>query len=167
MIKKLLVAILIALPAIASAQAKFGVVNSQQIFAELPETKEAETQMEAASAKFQSEFMVLQDEYNKAYTEFQNMDANTPETIRQRRMNDIQERGQRISQFQQTASEDLDRQQQQLIAPIQQKIADAIKAVGQENNFTMIFDVVQPLYTGSDVVDATDLVKKKLGIVTK
>ena len=31
----------------------------------------------------------------------------------------------------------------------------------------MIFDVVQPLYTGSDVVDATDLVKKKLGIVTK
>ena len=156
MIKKLLVAILIALPAIASAQAKFGVVNSQQIFAELPETKEAETQMEAASAKFQSEFKVLQDEYNKAYTEFQNMDANTPETIRQRRMNDIQERGQRIR-----------RQQQQLIAPIQQKIADAIKAVGQENNFTMIFDVVQPLYTGSDVVDATDLVKKKLGIVTK
>ena len=160
MIKKLFVAILIALPAIASAQAKFGVVNSQQIFAELPETKEAETQMEAASAKFQSEFKVLQDEYNKAYTEFQNMDANTPETIRQRRMNDIQEKAQRIGQFQQSASEDLDRQQQQLLAPIQQKIADAIKAVGQENNFTMIFDVTQPVY----VVDASDLVKKKLGI---
>lgn len=164
MIKKLFVAILIALPAIASAQAKFGVVNSQQIFAELPETKEAETQMEAASAKFQSEFKVLQDEYNKAYTEFQNMDANTPETIRQRRMNDIQEKAQRIGQFQQSASEDLDRQQQQLLAPIQQKIADAIKAVGQENNFTMIFDVTQPVYVGTDVVDASGLVKKKLGI---
>ena len=161
MIKKLFVAILIALPAIASAQAKFGVVNSQQIFAELPETKEAETQMEAASAKFQSE---LQDEYNKVYTEFQNMDANTPETIRQRRMTDIQEKSQRIGQFQQSASEDLDRMQQQLLAPIQQKIADAIKAVGQENNFTMIFDVTQPVYVGTDVVDATDLVKKKLGI---
>ncbi|MDE5724305.1 MAG: OmpH family outer membrane protein [Paramuribaculum sp.] len=165
MIKKLFVAILIALPAIASAQAKFGVVNSQQIFAELPETKEAETQMEAASAKFQSEFKVLQDEYNKAYTEFQNMDANTPETIRQRRMADIQEKAQRIGQFQQSASEDLDRQQQQLLAPIQQKIADAIKAVGQENNFTMIFDMTQPVYVGTDVVDASDLVKKKLGIV--
>lgn len=165
MIKKLFVAILIALPAIASAQAKFGVVNSQQIFAELPETKEAETQMEAASAKFQSEFKVLQDEYNKAYTEFQNMDANTPETIRQRRMADIQEKAQRIGQFQQSASEDLDRQQQQLLAPIQQKIADAIKAVGQENNFTMIFDMTQPVYVGTDVIDASDLVKKKLGIV--
>ncbi len=164
MIKKLFVAILIALPAIASAQAKFGVVNSQQIFAELPETKEAETQMEAASAKFQSEFKVLQDEYNKVYTEIQNMDANTPETIRQRRMTDIQEKSQRIGQFQQSASEDLDRMQQQLLAPIQQKIADAIKAVGQENNFTMIFDVTQPVYVGTDVVDATDLVKKKLGI---
>lgn len=164
MIKKLFVAILIALPAIDSAQAKFGVVNSQQIFAELPETKEAETQMEAASAKFQSEFKVLQDEYNKVYTEFQNMDANTPETIRQRRMTDIQEKSQRIGQFQQSASEDLDRMQQQLLAPIQQKIADAIKAVGQENNFTMIFDVTQPVYVGTDVVDATDLVKKKLGI---
>ncbi len=92
------------------------------------------------------------------------MDANTPETIRQRRMTDIQEKSQRIGQFQQSASEDLDRMQQQLLAPIQQKIADAIKAVGQENNFTMIFDVTQPVYVGTDVVDATDLVKKKLGI---
>ncbi len=28
----------------------------------------------------------------------------------------------------------------------------------------MIFDVTQPVYVGTDVVDATDLVKKKLGI---
>ena len=40
----------------------------------------------------------------------------------------------------------------------------AIQSVGAEGNFTFIFENVVPLYTGSDVVDVTPLVKAKLGI---
>ena len=52
------------------------------------------------------------------------------------------------------------------MAPIQQKINDAVKAVGQEGNFTFIFPNEQGLllYTGTDVVNVTALVKTKLGI---
>ncbi len=50
------------------------------------------------------------------------------------------------------------------MAPIQQKVITAIKSVGAEGNFTMIFENVSPLYTGSDVVDVTSQVKGKLGI---
>ena len=71
-----------------------------------------------------------------------------------------------MQQFRNTASQDLARLQEQLMAPIQQKINDAVKAVGQEGNFTFIFPNEQGLllYTGTDVVNVTALVKTKLGI---
>ena len=52
------------------------------------------------------------------------------------------------------------------MAPIQQKINEAVKAVGQEGNYTFIFPHEEALllYTGSDVTDVTNAVKAKLGI---
>ena len=81
-------------------------------------------------------------------------------------MQEIQERENKINQFRQTASQDLSRLQEQLIAPIQQKFVDAIKAVGQEGNYTFIFPNEQNLllYQGADVVNVTNAVKTKLGL---
>lgn len=81
-------------------------------------------------------------------------------------MQEIQDRAAKIEQFRQTASQDLQRQQEQLLAPIQAKFNDAVKAVGQEGNFTFIFPMEGGLilYQGADVVDVTSLVKAKLGI---
>ena len=48
--------------------------------------------------------------------------------------------------------------------PIQQKLFDAVKAVGAEGDFTFIFPNGQALYQGASVVDVTDMVKAKLGL---
>lgn len=79
-------------------------------------------------------------------------------------MQELQELNDKVQQFRQTASEDIERQQQTLMAPIQERIKTAIKAVGQENNFTFILFNEVPAYVGSEVVDVTPLVKTKLGI---
>ena len=52
------------------------------------------------------------------------------------------------------------------MAPIQEKIMTAIKAVGEENGFTYILDVNSStiVYTGKDAIDVTPLVKDKLGL---
>lgn len=100
----------------------------------------------------------------KKYTEFQSLEETTPSTIKDRRLQEMQELDQKIQQFRQTASEDLQRQQQQLMAPIQQKVMTAIQTVGQEGNFTFIFENMVPVYVGTDVTDVTPLVKAKLGI---
>lgn len=163
MFKKLLLAVMVALPAMAFAQ-KFGVIETETIMANLPEMKEVQTQLQAAGQKYETEFKNLQDEMQKKYTEFQQMDESTPKTIQERRIQEIQDLDQKIQQFRQTASEDLQRQQEQLIAPVRQKVFTAIQSVGAEGNFTFIFENVVPLYTGSDVVDVTPLVKAKLGI---
>ncbi len=165
MIKKLLLAILIALPCSALAQ-KFGVIDVQSIIMVMPEYTAAQTQFTEASKKYEEEFSKLNEEMNKKVTEFQTLsqDATTPESIKQRRMEEMQELDNKIQQFRNTATQDLQRQQEQLMAPIEQKIAEAVKAVGQEGNYTFIFQQGAALYTGVSVEDITPAVKTKLGI---
>ncbi|MDE6555519.1 MAG: OmpH family outer membrane protein [Duncaniella sp.] len=163
MIKKLLLALMLAIPVSMCAQ-KFAVINTQAIMAEMPEVKAAEEQLAASNKKYQDEFQKLQEEFGKKFEEFQALDANTPETIKERRTTEMQELEAKIRQFQQTASEDLQRQQQQLLAPIQEKVLQAVEAVGAEGAYTFVFENVMPVYTGKDVTDITPTVKTRLGI---
>jgi len=165
MIKKILLAILVAFPMIAAAQApKFGVVNTQTIIQDLPDFKEAQEQVASASKKYEEEFKKLQEQMEKNYAEFQALAADTPESIKERRMQDIQDLDQKMQQFHATATQDIQRQQETLLAPIQEKVRQALNAVGKENNMTFIFENVMPVYTGTDVTDVTPMVRTKLGL---
>lgn len=165
MIKKLLLALAVILPLSGFAQ-KFGYVNADELFANMPDTKAAETQLTEASKKYEAELQKLSEELDKLYTEYQSIqnDSGTPDSIKERRMQEIQERAANVEKFRATAQQDLQRQQEQLLAPIHQKIVEAIKAVGQEGNFTGIIAEGTFLYMGNDVTDVTPLVKTKLGI---
>lgn len=165
MIKKLLVAALIALPTVAFAQ-KFAVINTQSIIEVMPEMAAARTQIENASKKYEDEFKKLTDAFQASYTEYQKLeaDASTPQTIKDRRVQELQEMQGKIEQFRTTASQDLQKQQEQLMAPIQQKVIDALKGVGQDGAYTMVFENVVPVYVGTDVEDITPKVKARLGL---
>ncbi|MCM1076375.1 MAG: OmpH family outer membrane protein [Bacteroides sp.] len=163
MIKKLLLAIMIAFPMSLFAQ-KFGVINTQELMTSLPEVKTIEEQMQAATKKYEDEFAKLQEEFNKKFQEFQALEASTPQTIRERRTQELQEIDTKIQRFRETAQQDLQRQNQQLMAPVQEKVVKAIQSVGAEGSYTFIFENVMPLYTGADVTDVTPLVKAALGI---
>ena len=163
MIKKLLLAIMIAFPMSLFAQ-KFGVINTQELIQSLPEVKTIQEQMQAATKKYEDEFAKLQEEFNKKFQELQALEASTPETIKERRTQELQEIDTKIQRFRETAQEDLQRQNQQLMAPVQEKVVKAIQTVGAEGNYTFIFENVMPLYSGSDVTDVTPLVKTALGI---
>ena len=79
-------------------------------------------------------------------------------------MQEMQELDAKIQKFRETADQDLRRQQQQLMAPIQEKVVKAIQSAGAEGGYTFIFENVVPLYTGTDVTDITATVKTRLGI---
>ncbi len=165
MLKKVLavMAVALLLPAIAAAQ-KFGTIDVNAIFTAMPETTAAQTQLQEVSKKYEAEYKKLEEEVNKKVQEFQALAADTPQSIKDRRQQEIQELAQKVETFQNTASQDIQRQQQQLMAPIQQKITDAIKAVGQEGSYTFIFENGMAAFQGTDVVDVTPAVKAKLGL---
>ncbi|MDE5684568.1 MAG: OmpH family outer membrane protein [Muribaculaceae bacterium] len=165
MFKKILLAIAVALPMSAMAQ-KFGVVDIEAVFTAMPETTAMQTQLQETSKKYEDEFMKLQEEVNKLYADFQTIqeDANTPASIKARRLQEVQDRYAKVQQFRETAQQDLAKLEQQLSTPIQQKLTDAIKAVGAEGGYTFIMpNEGLLLYTGSDVTDVTSQVRTKLG----
>ena len=146
---------------------KFGVVDIESVFTAMPETTAMQTQLQETSKKYEDEFMKLQEEVNKLYADFQTIqeDANTPASIKERRLQEVQDRYAKVQQFRETAQQDLARLEQQLSAPIQQKLTDAIKAVGAEGGYTFIMpNEGLLLYTGTDVTDVTSQVRTKLGI---
>lgn len=167
MLKKALLALALTLPVCAMAQ-KFGTVDTQAVVAAMPESAAAENTIKETSQKYEAEFAKLQEEVNKLFADYQTIqnDASTLQTIKDARMKEIQERAQKVDQFRNVAMQDLQRLEEQLMAPIQQKFDEAVKAVGAEGNFTMIFPATPGLilYQGTDVVDVTPLVRTKLGI---
>ena len=165
MFKKVIIALAfaIALPVIASAQ-KFGVVDVQTIFTSLPESAAAEKQLAEASKKYEEEYTKLREEMDKKFKEFQALGEDAPASIKERRQEELQDFSRKMEQFRNTAAQDIERQQQTLVAPIEQKIKDAITAVGQEGGFTFIFQDRMGLYQGKDVVNITADVKSKLGV---
>jgi len=167
MIKKILLALAVALPMTAAAQ-KFGTVQLDAVFTAMPESTEMQNTLSEASKKYEAEFQKLQEEVNKLVADFQNIqnDTATPDAIKERRMQEIQDKHNKVEQFRQTATQDLQRQQEQLMAPIQTKINEAVKAVGTEGGYTFIFpqEPALILYQGSTVTDVTPAVKAKLGL---
>ena len=156
MLKKLLLAIAIILPTCAFAQAKFGIVDAQSVMELMPEFKAAQEQLASVSKQYEDEYAKLTEAINKQIQEFQALAEDTPTAIRERRQHEIQDLDQRLLAFQQTAQQDLARKQQELV--------NAIKAVGSEKGFTMIYPDGVAIYVGNDVVDVTPDVKTKLGI---
>lgn len=164
MIKKIAIALAAVAIALPAAAQKFGVVDANSIFTAMPETTAANNQLNEASKKYEDEFKKLQDEFNKQFGEYQQLAADTPAAIKERREKELQELDQKMQQFRQTAQQDLQKQQQTLLAPIETKIHEAIKAVGQEGGYTFIFQHELPVYVGADVKDITADVKAKLGV---
>ena len=73
----------------------------------------------------------------------------------------------RAQEFQTTSEQDMQKKQQELMAPILQKANDAITAVGQEQGFAYIFDLDStplPYVNETTSTDVTAAVKAKLGI---
>lgn len=165
MTKRTILALLIALPLSIFAQ-KFGIINIESIMQGMPEYTAMQNQIAEASKKYEDEFGKLKAEIDKKMTEYQQLDqdATTPQAIKERRIQEIQELDQKAQQFLNSAQQDLQRLQMQLGMPIQQKVLDATKAIGQEGGYVFIFPQGISFYEGSMVEDVTPIVAKRLGV---
>ena len=164
----MLLAITATMMCFAAQAQKFGYVNTSEIFNVMPEKASAENTLKQVSDKYETEFKNLQDAFQKKMADYEaaDKDASTPQAIKDRHQQELQDEYMKIQNFQQTASQDLQRQQETLLAPITQKLQNAIQAVGAEGGYTFIFDQAAGsiIYTGTNAEDVSAKVKAKLGI---
>ncbi len=147
-------------------EVKLGHINSQEILSLMPERAEIEKTLSDLQTQWENELVKMREEYYAKIKEFQDKQATMPESIKQARQSEIVEIEQRINTFNQTASSDLQKKQQELFAPVIDKVKKAINEVGAENNYTYIFDLSTQsiVYQSPKSNDVTALVKKKLGL---
>jgi len=167
MLKKLVLVVLCTLPLALFAQdAKLGHINSQEVITLMPEIATVKKTVDELGKKWEGEIVKMREEYNNKIKEFQQKQDSMPEGIKQVRVSEIQELEQRITTFQQTAYNDLNKKQEELFSPIIDKVKKAINDVAVEGNYTYIFEMGTQtiLYHSPKSNDITALVKKKLGL---
>jgi len=142
---------------------KYGHVNSNDVMMGMPGVDSIQIKL----VEFQKDLEVL---YENMVSEFQtkkekfDKEAGTmSSSVRKIREDELVSLQNRIMEFQNNASGDIEEEQMRLIAPFQEKVQNAINDVAKENKFSYIFDTrILLYYDGGE--DVTPLVKKKLGI---
>jgi outer membrane protein len=154
---------LVALPFAVSAQ-KIGYVNSQELFALMPEVKTAQARIDSLSTQYETMFANMQEEYKKKLAEYEQKSATMTDAMKQIQEEELYGLQQRIQTAYQTAQQDIQTKQQEFLVPIREKMMKAIKNVGDKNGYTYIFDSLAMLYTATNAENLLEPVKKELGI---
>lgn len=149
---------------IFAQESKIAIVNTDEVIQVMPEFIDMQKQMADMEKKYQAEMKVMEEEYKKKYSDYMAQQDSLTENIKIRRMQELQDMEQRTQNFIQLSQQDFQKKQQELFTPIQEKLKNAIKAVGDEKGYTYIINPQVVLYAGSASVDATPFVKAKLGI---
>ena len=69
--KKLIIFLLMMLPlGVFAQESKIAIVNTQEVIQAMPEFATMQKQMADMEAKYKNEMQVMQDEYNKKYSDF-------------------------------------------------------------------------------------------------
>ena len=149
-----------------NAQNNVAYVNTLDIINSMPDKTSATERLNTLSENYKQELQVMQNEYNKKYSDFITYQENLAESIKLRRMQELTDLENQIQEFTKIAQKDIEEHEQQLLEPIKLKVNEAIKAVGIDQNYTVIYDLDNPsiMFVTPNAIDANQLVKSKLNI---
>lgn len=166
-LKILAIVVLVAVAATTNAQksSKIGHVDFGKVLELMPGQDSVKVIMDKYVQSLQGELQTMQSELEKKGAEYQKNVSTMSSIIKSTKEKEITDLQGRIEAFQQSAQQDLQAKQTELITPFVDKAKKAIKDVAKEGGFAYILNAVEDILLYSDGgEDVTPLVKKKLGI---
>jgi outer membrane protein len=166
-LKVLAIVVLVAVAATSNAQkaAKIGHTDLEKLLTEMPGQDTIKVVMEKYVQTLQGELQTMQSELEMKGADYQKNLAGMSSIIKATKEKEITDLQGRIEAFQQSAQQDLQTKNAELIAPFVDKAKKAIKDVAKEGGFAYILNANEQILLYSDGgEDITPLLKKKLGI---
>lgn len=151
----------------ANAQTpKFGHIDLQALIQIMPERATAEKQFTAYQKELEDALGIMQKEFQTIYLEYAQKKDSMTETVKKMKEDDLNAKNERIQTYQQSAQQQLQTKQQELLKPVFDKADKAVKEVGAEKGLVYVFDMSSRviLYNSKESVDILPFVKTKLGI---
>lgn len=161
--KKLFLMLVLALPFALNAQ-KLGYINTQELFSQMPELNQVKLRLDTLQGQYETQLANMQEEFNKKVAAFQSEQATLTDGVKEFRQQELAEMEQRIQLFYQTAQQDIQKKQQEFLAPLHEKMTKAIQEVGNTEGYLFIFDSAAMAYISQEAVDVMPQVKVRLGI---
>ena len=149
----------------AFAQPKFAHVNSTELVQLCPEMDKVRETLNELSKDAQETFNDMQADFNNKLAEYQSKGSTWSQAIRESKEKELTQMQQRIQEFSQSAPQELQQKQEELVAPIYQKVNETIQDLAKKGGFVYVFDVQSVLYV--DAAQSTDLTaeaRKILGV---
>lgn len=163
----LLAAFIISAGFVNAQSLKFGHIDTQQLMSIMPETKNAEAELQKIGKELEDQRTEIAKLYNEKLQTFQTKGDSLSEIARTNLITEIQDIEQRAQNFQKVAQQQFSQKQSELMKPIVEKINETIEAVAKEQALIYVFDI-QPgtpvLYKSNQSIDLLPLCKAKLGI---
>ena len=170
--KKILAIAAMALLTLAASAQKLGRVNFTELrvnFTELyqlaPEADAAREQINAMQNEAQETFSSMVEEYQTKANQYQQKSATWTAAIKDAKEKELVDIQNRIQEFQQTISQELQQKQAELMNPIMEKAQKAVQDLAKAQGIIAVFDTGSALYFDeAAVVDLTPAARKSLGI---
>ncbi|MBQ8367237.1 MAG: OmpH family outer membrane protein [Alistipes sp.] len=170
---KLTLAVVLMLSTTTVFAQKFGRVDLAAIVTNMPEFKEAQTNLEAYGKDLQDQLEQIQVEFNTKYAEYEKNVGTYTDAVRQLKEAELQQLQQRFTDFQQIAQQDMQKKEADVMNPIYDKANEAVKKVASEGGYLAIFSTTQDqpaaaglaYFDAAALTDITAAVKTELGIV--
>ena len=160
----LLVAFHLSLTA-AEAQVRFGYVSYETVLKSMPEYAEAKASVDKLKSQFEAEMKRAEDEFNTKYEAFMEGQRDFAVSIRNKRQSELQELMERNMAFKKEAQRLLKEAEEQVMKPVNEKLAAAIRKVGRERTLAFIFNTDGNTLPYVDVIqgeNVTDFVRSEL-----
>lgn len=143
---------------------KIGHVDIAQLLAAMPERDSAASVLGRETKEMQKTYDDMTDVYNKMLDDYEKNQAAFSEIVKKNKEAELLDKEKRLREFEQTATESLQKRNSDLIQPILDKILKAIDKVAGENGFTYILDVSKGsvVFTSKDSQNINQLVLKEL-----
>ena len=167
LMKFVAVVLFVGITASVNAQTqKFGHIDLQALVQVMPERAAAETQFNKFQGELEEIFGEMQKDLQTKMADFEALGDSASEIKKNAKVAEIQDMQQRIQNYQQTANQQLQTKQSELLQPVFTKAEKAIEEVAKEKGLIYVFDIGTKvvLYKSNDSMDILPFVKTKLGI---
>lgn len=143
-----------------NAQSKTAHINVQELLAKMPEMTAAKAQLETLSKTLDTEYTKMTTEYTTKMKKYEGEAQTAGDAENEKRAKEMQDMGQRIQQYRDSAQKQISDKESEIIKPIMDKAKAAIVKVAKAKGYQYVFDA-----SGLIVADGPNLfedVKKEL-----
>lgn len=162
----LAIALILGTGAIAQAQdSKIAHIATQELLEQMPAFKTAQTEMQKIQSSYEAEMQNMGQELQKTMERYSREAETKTDEENMSRQQEVEQTRNKIVEYRQTAMQDMQKKESDLLKPVYEKARTTIQKVARDKGYNYVLDSTTG--TGLLLADGYDLmpdVKKALGL---